>query len=118
MTIAEVRTAGKRIIASDYGLFSLIILACCASFWLGLLTGQGMRQGSAKPVAGAEAAFPPAIAPVATSGAYVASKNGTKYYLPDCPGALRISDQNKVWFASKDDAEAEGYQPAANCVGP
>lgn len=48
---------------------------------------------------------------------YVASKNGTVYHLPWCAGAQRIKDANKVWFASKEEAEAAGYRPASNCKG-
>lgn len=48
---------------------------------------------------------------------YVASKNGTKYYLPTCSGASRIKEENRVWFVSQDEAEEAGYEPAANCPG-
>lgn len=50
-------------------------------------------------------------------GLYVGSKSGSKYHLPNCPGALRISAENKVFFASKEEALAKGYTPAANCKG-
>jgi len=50
-------------------------------------------------------------------GEYVASKNSTKYHLPWCSGAERISPENKIWFSSKEEAEAAGYTPAANCKG-
>ncbi len=53
----------------------------------------------------------------ASSGAYVASKEGTKYHLPWCSGAQRIKEENKIFFATKTDAEAAGYTPAANCKG-
>lgn len=53
----------------------------------------------------------------ATQGQYVASKNGTKYHLPWCPGALQINDANKIWFDSKESAEKAGYAPASNCKG-
>lgn len=52
-----------------------------------------------------------------TAGKYVASKNGTKYYLPSCSGAKRIKPENTVWFASAADAQAAGLTPAANCPG-
>lgn len=48
---------------------------------------------------------------------YVASKNGTKYHLPTCPGAKRIKEENKIWFDSKAEAEQAGYEPAKNCKG-
>jgi len=50
-------------------------------------------------------------------GEYVASKSGTKYHFPWCAGARSIKEDNKVWFASKEEAELAGYEPAANCKG-
>ncbi len=47
----------------------------------------------------------------------VASKNGTKYHLPWCSGALRIKEENKITFNTKKEAEDAGYSPAANCKG-
>lgn len=47
----------------------------------------------------------------------VASKTGSKYHLPDCPGATRIKDENKLYFDSYELAEAAGYTQAANCNG-
>jgi hypothetical protein len=51
------------------------------------------------------------------AGLYVASKSGTKYHYPWCPGAATIKEENKIWFSSKEAAEASGYTPAANCKG-
>lgn len=45
----------------------------------------------------------------------VASKTGTKYHLPDCPGVSQIKKENIIYFNSIELAEAAGYQPAANC---
>lgn len=50
-------------------------------------------------------------------GALVGSKNGSKYHFPWCSGAQRISEANKVWFSSKQEAEKAGYTPASNCKG-
>ncbi len=49
------------------------------------------------------------------AGNFVASKSGTKYYAPGCSGASRIKAENQVWFASADEAQAAGYEKAANC---
>ncbi|OHA40530.1 MAG: hypothetical protein A3G59_02010 [Candidatus Taylorbacteria bacterium RIFCSPLOWO2_12_FULL_47_20] len=57
------------------------------------------------------------IAPTGEGGKVVGSKNGNKYHFPWCSGALRISEQNKVWFDTADEARAAGYTPAANCKG-
>lgn len=48
---------------------------------------------------------------------YVGSKNSNKYHLPNCPGALRIKEENKIWFSSREEAENLGYTPASNCDG-
>ena len=52
-----------------------------------------------------------------TAGEFVASKNSTKYHLPDCRGAARIAEHNKIWFNSREEAESVGYAPAAYCQG-
>jgi len=52
-----------------------------------------------------------------TSGTYVASKNGTKYYLPSCGSSKLISVKNRIWFDTKSEAESAGYAPASNCKG-
>ncbi len=51
------------------------------------------------------------------NGAYVGSRNGTKYHLPSCAGARRIAPENQVWFATQEEAETAGYTPASNCPG-
>ena len=52
-----------------------------------------------------------------TTGQVVASKNGTRYYLPWCSAAERILAKNKVFFASAFEAEKAGFTKAANCKG-
>ena len=52
-----------------------------------------------------------------SEGQYVASKNGTRYHLPWCGSAKNIKEENKVWFATREEAEAAGYTPAQNCEG-
>lgn len=48
---------------------------------------------------------------------FVASVIGTKYHLPWCASAERIKEENKIWFATEDEARAAGYSPAGNCSG-
>ncbi|MEK7560542.1 MAG: Ada metal-binding domain-containing protein [Patescibacteria group bacterium] len=50
-------------------------------------------------------------------GRYVASKSGSAYHFPWCPGALKIREDNKIWFDTAADAEQKGYRPAKNCPG-
>ena len=52
-----------------------------------------------------------------SSGAVVASKSGTKYFLPYCTGANTIKENNKIWFQTEAEAKSAGYEPALNCKG-
>jgi hypothetical protein len=103
----------------------LIIFTAITSYTVGLLSGKNSTD---TPVtirnAGAvmSATIPPSqekttTIPHTSQGLYVGSKSGTKYHLPTCSGAQRISEANKVWFASKAEAEKAGYTPALNCPG-
>lgn len=47
---------------------------------------------------------------------FVASINGKNYYPKDCPSAKRIKEENMIWFNSAEEAEAEGYAQAKNCL--
>jgi hypothetical protein len=47
----------------------------------------------------------------------VSSKSGTKYHSVHCPGATQIKEENKIYFESKELAQAAGYTAAANCPG-
>ncbi len=113
MTIADAREKCKKYLAripQDVLLVIVLILACLASFGFGYLAGRDTGQGS-------DLSLMPSPLVATTSGSVVASKNGTKYYLPWCAGVDRISDANKVWFASVETAQAQGYAPASNCKG-
>lgn len=50
-----------------------------------------------------------------TTGAFVASKNGTKYYPADCSAVSRIKEENRVWFANEADAKLQGYTRTTTC---
>ncbi len=47
--------------------------------------------------------------------AFAASKNSTKYHLPNCSNAIRIKDSNKICFSSEEEAQAKGYERAKCC---
>lgn len=48
---------------------------------------------------------------------YIGSKTGSVYHFPWCPGALTMKQENKLYFQSREEAEAKGYRPAGNCKG-
>lgn len=109
---------------------AIVALSCGLAFGFGRLTAQkeaagpvtidyfqaagGGATAAAGLAAGRDAAAGTAVP---ASGSVVASKKGTKYHAPWCPGASAISEANKVVFASAEEARAAGYEPAANCKG-
>ena len=131
MSIQELSLKFKGFFSNtEYLLAMLIIVVSLVSFYLGRLS-MGERRGVADSVpmkaAVIEAKTPimqeivsttsPAVEEKAIVETYVASRSGTKYHLPWCPGAKQIKEENKVWFATKADAEKAGYTPASNCKG-
>lgn len=48
-------------------------------------------------------------------GRVVASKNGSKYHYPWCPGAGQINEENKVWYENESQAQNAGLTKAKNC---
>jgi hypothetical protein len=108
-------------------LTAFIVLVAFLSFGLGRLSGlETVRKDievkfPEKEISAVGASFLTDSAQFSfsqkTSGKYIASKNGTKYYLVSCASAKRIGEKNKVWFDTKTEAETAGYLPAANCKG-
>jgi len=48
-------------------------------------------------------------------GALVGSTTSNKYHLPDCRYADKIRPENKVHFASEEEAKGQGYIPCKSC---
>lgn len=135
MTIADEEQQGKKgvgRIPADLLIVLVIVLSASLAFGLGVLAGKDMAKTEGKdgfwieelPVkpeasGGGPAAVIEAVPEPVVEGpkVYMASKSGTKYYLPTCGTAKRIKEENRVWFSTKDEAEAAGYAPAANCPG-
>jgi hypothetical protein len=104
----------------DVILAIVIVMVAMIGFGLGRLskTKEGrlpLAIENAQNNANAQAAL--SIMTTTADGAVVASKNGTKYHFPWCPGAATIKEENKVTFASVEEARKAGYQPASNCKG-
>lgn len=139
MTIADIQERGKQVlghIPAHVATVAILVLSSTAAFGLGILAGKDMERAggagkgfwienmasSSSQAAAVSTGLPrapvsKALSEAPSSGGFVASKNGTKYYLSSCGGAGRIKEENKVWFANKEDAEASGYTPASNCPG-
>lgn len=98
---------------NDAFVVALIILVGLISFGLGRLSAI---TDVVTPVALLQAPAA-ALEPMYLGGEVVASRNGTKYHFPWCAGAAAMSDANKIWFKSVEDARKAGYTPAGNCKG-
>ena len=102
----------------------LIILVGGVSFLLGRFSIAETAQTTidkvqfTKDVTLVSQLLPPISDSSAMSGEEViASKTGTKYHRPDCPGAKQIKLENQIRFSSVAAATAAGYTPASNCPG-
>lgn len=51
-------------------------------------------------------------------GGFVASKDSDKFHKPDCRLVKNIKAENKITFATKEDAEKANYKPCAICFPP
>lgn len=102
----------------------LFVVVTFLAFGLGRLSAL---QQTAPPVAFVDGPYTAGTAstqaestqPITTAatGAIVASKKGTKYHFPWCPGAQQMSESNKIYFDNEAAARAAGYTPASNCKG-
>jgi hypothetical protein len=48
-------------------------------------------------------------------GKIIASKNGKRYYYQSCNGVNRIKPENRIYFDTKEQAEAKGLTLASGC---
>ena len=102
----------------------LAILVGAGSFGLGRLTKISDAKEPIvveKPtqVAGVETIAPPIVPEReiagTTTGQFVASKNGKKYFTVGCSAAKTIKEENKVYFGSQDEAKKAGYEASTMC---
>ncbi len=113
----------KSIKRDEIFILAVIILVAAAAFGLGRLSITTAEKeafsiiypGEVKGAVLSDSQAPTSPAP--SSGAYVASKTGARYHLPWCAGAQSIKPENKVYFDTKEAAEAAGYTAAGNCKG-
>ena len=111
---------------SDLYMIAVIILIGFAGFGLGRLSFiEDSREAvriefpeylSASVLNAGDIAGDTTVPP-SGNGLLLDSKNGSKYHYPWCGGGKRISEKNKIWFDSTEEARKAGYTPAANCKG-
>ena len=56
-----------------------------------------------------------AISAVSNGKSFFASNRGTKYYTISCSAGKTIKQENRVWFATREEAEQAGYTPSSSC---
>lgn len=78
----------------------------------GSLSEPQPKKATTETLAHVEPVAAVASAQVNTACAFVGSKNSNKYHLPSCTVAKRIKPENRVCFASKEEAEKKGYLPS------
>jgi len=61
------------------------------------------------------AEMPASVEKTFVPGKYVASRKANKFHIAKCDWAARISRENQVWFNSREDAQARGFE-ADRCV--
>ena len=102
----------------------IVILVGLASFELGRLSkgnegsevkvGYGDQASSA--ILSTESVNPVnKIIPNLSTKAYFASSKGTKYYSIGCSGGKNIKQENRVWFATGEEAQKAGYVLSGSC---
>ena len=128
----------KHFIRSDKGkdiiIIIIVILVGLASFKLGRDSKEGESSAvknespaqtisqtanvisSQNPVVKKTQIAPKTTAPVIpTIKTYFASNRGNKYYSADCSGGKTIKQENKIYFATKEEAEGAGYELSSSC---
>ncbi len=106
------------IVKSDKSFFAVVVLLIgITAYGLGLEAGKldELTKRSAQPAIVFNAAPDDGVPNEGI--VVVASRGGTKYHRPNCPGADTIKGTNLIEFASIDLARAAGYLPAGNCRG-
>ncbi|QQG37568.1 MAG: hypothetical protein HYS26_02985 [Candidatus Kaiserbacteria bacterium] len=114
-TIADWRLKIKNMaedLLADWGIVAIVFLVALASFGLGRLSSL-QEERTAVSIRSASMQ----VAAMSAGGLVVASRSGSTYHYPWCPGADTILERNKVWFVDEAAAKAAGLTPARNCKG-
>lgn len=80
-------------------------------------TSSGNIENQIQAVNPANKQATPSASAKPTDPRVVVSKASTskKYHFIWCPGALKIKETNKLWFANESAAKTAGYTLAGNC---
>lgn len=111
---------------SDLALLLVIVLVAFASFGLGRLSHEnnssfgiqvGERELPTVPASVYSVLQKRGVSQEDVDVILVASRNSDKYHYTWCSGAERITEENKIYFLSIEEAREAGYTAAQNCKG-
>lgn len=57
------------------------------------------------------------VAPDISNLKVIGNKQSKIFHLENCSGALKMKEENKIFFASVSAAQQAGFKPAGNCPG-
>jgi len=100
-------------IQADIFFVLVILLVGISSFGLGRISATENKQSTIQLYQKDTIETPP----IRIGGMVVASRLGSKYRFPWCPGVDKLSTLNRIWFSSIKTARKAGYTPASNCKG-
>lgn len=110
--------------ADEFFLIAVFLLAAIVSFGMGRLSVTGSSSGDllieSTPVEINSVVQAVEQTQVSEQGSseptqIVGNKKSKIYHRADCSGAQRLSEANKIYFASIAAAKDAGYRPAGNC---
>ena len=105
----------------------IIILVGLGSFGLGRLSKESATPGikidyGDQKASALESMEEASLNPVlnqntqkSSSGNFFASNRGSKYYSVGCSGGKTIKQENRIYFATKEEAEKAGYELSSSC---
>ncbi len=98
----------------DWGLITLVFLTAWCAFCLGRLSAL---EDAKPPLSVEQAPVAAEVVALSPGGYVVASRTGSVYYLPWCPGAQKMAPEKQVWFSSEAAAQKAGYSASKSCKG-
>jgi len=112
MAVAPSAEAGGAISATVMVQVEAFLGACKAARDLGDLTGDLKRE---TPGIVGQARSSPQSLQAVTAHPFVASKSSGVFHRPDCRWAQNISDDNRVGYRTREEAEQSGKRPCRSC---
>lgn len=118
MSIADIQEKIKRLhpdTLQQIFMIGIIVVVAISSFALGRFSVA--EEGREVEVLYPEQVVERAQMSLDEDNVVVASTRGSKYHYPWCPGAISMSEANKIEFEDIEEAREAGYTPASNCEG-